>query len=321
MPAENSPETVAIGETMYCLTPDEAGPLRYCRGFRPRIAGAESNMMIGLAKLGRAAAWLSRLGDDEFGHYIANAIRGEGVDVSWTTFDPAHRTGVMFKEGSAGETKVHYYRENSAASHLTPADVPEKALAGAKILHITGITPILSQSCAETISHAVDLAGRLGLKISFDANIRRKLWGGRDYTGLLSDLALRAQIVMLGLDEAEHMFKTDSIPDIFSRLFQGGSAERVALKDGDKGAWVAERGSKERHIPPVPCRCVEPIGAGDAFNAGFMAGCLEGLDAETAGRMGAIAGALATQTTGDIEGYPSRERMRALMEGKAEINR
>ena len=322
MSGGKAPEVIAIGETMYCLIPEDSGPLRYARGFRPRIAGAESNLAIGLAKLGRRAAWLSRLGDDEFGHFVANSVRGEGVDTSLVVFDSVHRTGLMFKERTAGETRVYYYRENSAASHLAPEDVPEKAIAGAAILHITGITPVLSKSCADMTAAAVETAERGKIRISFDANVRLKLWGKRDYGPLLADLALRAHLVMLGVEEAKLLFGIEKPASLFRRLFKDGVAERIAVKDGANGAWVADRSSgKATHIPPAPCRPVEPIGAGDAFDAGFLAGFLEGRDVEESGRMGAVAGALATQTTGDIEGYPSRAQMRARMEGTAEISR
>ncbi len=316
-----NPELVTLGETMVALIPGASGPLRYVNDFHPRIAGAESNLAIGLAKLGHGAAWLSRLGDDEFGHYVNNMIRAEGVDVAGVVFDPDHRTGLMFKEMGAGETKVYYYRENSAASHLTPADVPAETLRGAKILHVTGITPVLSQSCAETVRHAMNLADALGIRISIDPNIRRRLWKGRDYAPLLKELTLRAHIVLLGLDEGEAMFGTGAPEEIFDILLCGdGRAEAVAIKNGAEGAWVADRNAR-RHIPPIQCACVEPIGAGDAFNAGFLAGFLEGQDVDMCGRMGNIAGGLATQVVGDIEGYPSKQKMQAMLTSAREIYR
>ncbi|MDR3077835.1 MAG: sugar kinase [Planctomycetota bacterium] len=316
----NAPELVTLGETMYCLVPDDSGPLRYIHSFRPRVAGAESNLAIGLAKLGRSAAWISRLGNDEFGRHVAGMIRAEGVDLSRVIFDSAHRTGLMFKERTAGETKVYYYRENSAASHMAPEDVAEESLAGARILHLTGITPVLSQSCADTVLHAMDLADRLGVRISFDPNIRKRLWRDRDYAPLIGELTLRSHLVMLGLDEAEAIFGEGEPERVFDRLFGKGRAERAAIKDGANGAWVADASGYWK-IPPIPCRCLEPIGAGDAFNAGFLAGCLEGRDVESCGRMGNIAGGLATQVVGDVEGYPSRETMLARLEGGSEIFR
>lgn len=314
------PRVVTLGETMYAMVPEAVGPLRYTPSFRPRITGAESNLAIGLAKLGHAVAWVSRLGEDEFGIFVNNAIRGEGVDVSRVVFDPEHRTGLMFKEQGAGETRVYYYRENSAASHFRPDDVPEDLLAGAEILHLTGITPVLSRSCEDAVWKAAEVADKHGLTLSFDPNIRRKLWGDRDYAPLLRELTLRAHIVLMGLNEAETLFNNRDPEAISAILFGSGRARIAALKDGADGAWIGNRDGMVK-IPPMAVQCVEPIGAGDAFNAGFLAGMLEGLDMETCGKMGGVCGALATQVVGDIEGYPSRERLQAILSNAREVFR
>lgn len=129
-------------------------------------------------------AWISRLGDDEFGRYVQNAIRAEGVDTESVRFDGEHPTGVMFKEKSCGETSVYYYRKNSAAAAMSPLDLDEEDFRSAKMLHLTGITPVLSQSCRDAVFYALDLAERFGLDVSFDPNIRRKLWGGRGLSSI-----------------------------------------------------------------------------------------------------------------------------------------
>ncbi len=175
------PQLITIGETMAAFTPDSVGALRYVQNFGIRTAGAESNVAVGLAKLGLEAAWVSRLGTDEFGCFIRNQLRAEGVDCSRVIYDPDHRTGIMFKETGVGETKVFYYRENSAASHLCPEDVTPALLDGVKVLHMSGITPVLSESCLEMTKAAFALAKEKGVAISFDPNIRRKLWRGQDY--------------------------------------------------------------------------------------------------------------------------------------------
>lgn len=167
-------QLVTLGETMAAFAPDRMGPLRYVSNYGIRIAGAESNTAIGAAKLGVQAAWVSRLGADEFGQYIRNQIRAEGVDCTGVTFDPAHRTGVMFKQTGSGETSVFYYRENSAASHMAPQDLDETVFRDCRILHLSGITPVLSDSCAETVQAAIRLAKSCGAKLSFDPNIRKK---------------------------------------------------------------------------------------------------------------------------------------------------
>ena len=231
-------------------------------------------------------------------------------------YHPDHRTGIMFKETSVGETKVFYYRENSAASHLCPEDVTPALLDGVKILHMSGITPVLSESCLEMTKAAFALAKEKGVAISFDPNIRRKLWHGQDYAPLIRELTQQSEIVLLGLDEAEALFGLRDPDAIFDLLFRDGCAQYVAIKDGGNGAWVADKTTREK-LPPYPCKPIEPIGAGDGFNAGFLAGILQGRDAVTSGRMGAVCGALATQTPGDVEGYPDAIQMEAALTGAA----
>lgn len=313
-------QLVTLGETMAAFAPDRMGPLRYVQNYGIRIAGAESNTAIGAAKLGVSAAWISRLGEDEFGRYIRNQIRAEGVDCSGVRMDGAHSTGVMFKQTGAGETSVFYYRENSAASHLTPRDLDEALFRDCRILHLSGITPILSDSCAETVRAAMQLAKRSGAAISFDPNLRKKLWKGRDCAPLLRQLTLEAQIVLMGLDEAETLFGTRDVRALCARLFADGCAEVIALKDGGSGAWIADR-QKCIRLEPHPCRCIDPIGAGDAFNAGVLAGLLQGRTLAEAGRMGAVCGALATEVPGDVEGCPDASRLETILNGAETVYR
>lgn len=315
------PEIVTIGETMAALTPKSTGFLRYVKDFEMRIAGAESNLAIGVSKLGHSAGWVSCLGKDEFGEFVRNSIRAEGVDTQNVVFDPDHRTGIMFKQiRNASETSVFYYRENSAASHMDASAPDEKYIASAKILHLTGITPVLSDSCREMTEEAITMADRNHVAVSFDPNIRKRLWNGSDYTGMIRDMMMMARIVLLGADEAEILLGTSDPRKVMDQLFDHGKAEYVAVKDGAKGAAVGSAHAFTR-IPPFPCQCIDPVGAGDAFNAAFLCGVLEGETAGMCGRMGAVAGALATETYGDTEGYPSKEQMQAALEGQEIIYR
>lgn len=313
-------DVITIGETMAAFTPGSQGPLRYVSSYGIRPAGAESNVAVGLAKLGCSAMWFSRVGDDEFGHYLCNQTRGEGVDCSHLYFDPDHRTGIMFKQTGAGETRVYYYRADSAASHMEPADLQPQWFESAKIVHLSGITPVLSESCRQIVYRAVELARQYHVMISFDPNIRRKLWGGRDCVPMIRDLTMNSDIVMLGLDEARTLLGTDDIGQICDILLQKGKASYIAIKNGSQGAFVADR-TKRTAIEPYPCKPVDPIGAGDGFNAGFLAGLLKGYDIQTCGRMGAICGALATQVPGDVEGYPDERQMQQALKGTEIIYR
>ncbi|MCC8027002.1 MAG: sugar kinase [Clostridium sp.] len=315
------PEIITIGETMAAFTPGSTGYLRYVRNFEMRIAGAESNLAIGASKLGHSTGWVSSLGKDEFGEFVRNSIRAEGVDTSRVVTDPEHRTGIMFKQvRNASETSVFYYRENSAASHLTPDMLDQDYLASSRIIHLTGITPVLSKTCRETVEAAMDTAAKHGIPVSFDPNIRRRLWKDQDYVPMLREMMMKAQIVLLGAEEAKTLLGTEDALKVMDLLFKKGKAGLIAVKDGAKGASV---GSPEvfASIPAFPCTCVDPVGAGDAFNAAFLCGILEGKEVEECGRMGAVAGALATETYGDTEGYPSREQMEAALKGQAVIYR
>lgn len=311
---------LTIGETLACFLPDGPGPLRYVDRYRLTLAGAESNVAINAAKLGVPARWFSRLGQDEFGAYVRSRIRAEGVDCKGVLLDREHPTGLMFKQTGGGETRVIYYRAGSAASRMTPADLSPALFEDVGLLHLTGITPVLSESCRAMALHAVQLARKRQLPVSFDPNIRRKLWQGADHSALLRELSLQSTVLLLGREEAEMLFGTAQIDALCPILF-AGAVKAVALKDGARGCTVAVPGHEAVSIPPWPCVCVEPVGAGDAFDAGFLAGWMRGLPPETCGRMGAIAGAMATETPGDIEGTPTAEQMEAALSGREEIFR
>lgn len=311
---------LTIGETLVCFLPESPGPLRYVNGYRMTLAGAESNLAIDASKLGVPTRWFSRLGRDEFGAFVRNRIRGEGVDCAGVIFEEAHPTGLMFKQTGAGETRVTYYRAGSAASFLAPEDITPDLFEGVGLLHLTGITPVLSESCRDAVLAAVEMARDRGIPLSFDPNIRRKLWHGTDPLPLLRRLALQSTVLLLGRDEAKALFDTDD-PEALGQIAFAQGVQVIALKDGARGCTVLVPGQPPLPIPPWPCHCVEPVGAGDAFNAGFLAGWLQGLPPERCGRMGAIAGALATETPGDIEGTPTREQMEAALQGQAEIYR
>lgn len=313
------PELVTFGESMGAIAPRERGPLRCCGDLKLRLAGAESNTAIGLCRLGHTAGWVGALGDDAVGDFVLAAMRAEGVDTSAVKTDPHHRTGLLLKELSAGETSVYYYRENSAASHFSAADIPFDYLKNAKILHLSGITPVLSESCRGAVEAMISFARENGIAVSFDPNIRRKLWGKTDFAPMLRSMLFASQIALLGTEEAAQILGTADPAEI-AKLLRSEGVQRIAVKNGAEGAWCAD-GETFVHIPPEKCSPIDPVGAGDGFNAGFLCGVLEGKDIETCGRMGAVGGAMATESTGDFEGYPTRRQMDVRMGGGTRIYR
>lgn len=311
------PEVVAIGETMVLFSPMGDGPLRYIHHFEKKIGGAESNACIGLARLGHSAGWISRVGDDEFGRYVVSAIRAEGVDVSRVKVDPEAPTAVYFKERRAfGGGQVYYYRRGSAASRLSRDDIDPDYIRSARVLLGSGITPALSASCRDALRYAVRVAKDAGRLFVFDPNLRLKLWSVREARETLLSFVKDADIVLPGADEAEFLTGL-SDPVEAARRLQSFGPKTVIVKTGAKGAVVVD-GDEVYEVPGFPVeRVVDPVGAGDAFAAGFLAGLLEGMDLVRAVRLANACGAAATTVPGDIEGLPERADIDRVLASEA----
>lgn len=318
-----TPDVVTLGETMILLNPAQSGPMKYLTEFRKQLGGAESNVAIGLSRLGHDVGWVSALGDDPHGEYVESFVRGEGVDVSAVRTDSDHPTGLMFKERhELGETSVYYYRHGSAASAMTPDDLSAEYLADAEYLHVTGIMPALSESCHETVERAIEIAAEHGLTVSFDPNVRQKLWNSEsEMRSVLTDLIEESDVVYPGTDEGVLLFDTADPAEIAEECLALG-AEVAVVTRGEEGSYVADReGTVAEAIPPYEVeRVVDPIGAGDGFAAGFLSGQLEGLDLVASTKRACAVGAFATTVSGDVEALPSPDEL-AVFTGEDEAVR
>jgi 2-dehydro-3-deoxygluconokinase len=306
----NIMDVVSIGETMVMFTPHTHGQMRYARNFSSRIAGAETNTLIGLAKLGHQTGWISRVGKDEFGALILSAVRGEGVDTSQVIVDEEAPTGICFKEIiNEKNMQVYYYRKYSAASFLSPNDINEDYIASAKYLYVTGITPALSQSCRDSVFYAIQIAKKHGKKVIFDPNVRRKLWKEEEEAKrVLLSIAEMSDIVLPGVSEGKFLFGTDDCEEI-SNLFHQRGVESVIVKRGEKGAYYSTPFEKG-YVKGIKIeKIVDPVGAGDGFAAGVLSGLLDGLNVAEAVARGCAIGAMVTTVSGDIEGLPNREML------------
>ena len=272
------PPVLTVGETMALLDPHGVGVPGSGTAFTLRFAGAESNFAVALARLGVSVAWVSRLGHDVFGDRIEHGLRAEGVDVRHVVRDDA-RTGLFVKWGSGEERGVAYYRAGSAASRLSPIDVPEEALDGVRLVHLTGITMAISESGRALVVDLARRAKEAGATVLFDPNFRPAL---PDTAAAAAerqrDVLPYVDWYLTGEDEATRLWGDEEIPT------------RVVLRVGARGAIVD--GVR------VPCArevsIVDEIGAGDAFAAGFAYGLLEGTgDWETLPRLADVADALA----------------------------
>ncbi len=294
-----------FGETMGLISADGIGPLPYARSFTYGIGGSESNTAIGIARLGGDVTWLGRVGSDGTGALIAHRLRAEGVHTRAIVDDGF--TGLMVKHRRSGEVMhVDYHRAGSAGSRLAPGDLPSD-FAGASILHVTGITPALSASARATVFQAVETARARGVTVSLDLNYRAKLWSRFDAAPVLRDLVTRADLVFAGPDEAALILGDRDAVDGLAEL---GPAE-VVVKDGARGCAALIDGTRHE-VPALPVTVVDPVGAGDAFVAGYLADRLAGADPARRLATATTAGAFQVTVPGDCEGLPTRADLASL---------
>lgn len=299
-------DVVTLGECMAVLYPPEPVALDDAPTLVVDIGGAEANLAIGLSRLGRRARFIGRVGNDPFGQRIRATLEREGVDCAYLRTDQEAATGLYAREWLPdGARRVYYYRAGSAGSRLEPNDLTAAAFAGAKIVHLTGITPALSPSCAAAVAQAVALAGTAGALVSFDPNYRARLWSPAEARAALLPLMQAAGLLLIGDEDARALLGDGDDEELLRRSAQLGP-RLVVLKCGERGAMALAEGQIYR-VPVHPVeRVVDPVGAGDGFDAGFLAGWLEGVSIEEMLRLGAKVGAAAVSTPGDYAGYPRR---------------
>ncbi|MFJ6048918.1 sugar kinase [Streptomyces sp. NPDC092307] len=302
---------VTLGEAMAVLAADRPGPLASGSSLRLGFAGAEATVAIGVSRLGHPASWTGRVGADSAGTMIIDTLRGENVDVTRTRVDDTAPTGLMLRERRTPDhTRVSYYRRGLAGSRLTPQDIDPELLARARVLHVTGITPALGEGPRAAVRHAVDLARAAGVTVSLDLNYRARLWTRQEAAPELTYLATRADIVFAGPDEAS-LVVPEADPATMARALLDLGPREAVLKLGSRGAVAATRG-EEAVQDIVPVTPVDPIGAGDAFVAGYLAGLLDGAPLPGRLLLAATCGAFAVAAPGDWEGLPRRGELDLL---------
>lgn len=306
-------DVVTLGEAMAMFVAEEPGPLEQVRYFSKRTAGAETNVAIGLARLGLKVGWQSRLGADSMARYLLAAIGGEGVDCSRVVCDPDQRTGFMFKgrvdDGS--DPPIEYHRKGSAASQLGPDQIDEAWIAGARHLHVSGVFAALSPATLAATRRVIELARRHGRTVSFDPNLRPTLWSSREVMrDTLNRLAEGSDCVLPGQAEGE-LLTGSADPVAIAAFYRQRGARLVVVKLGPEGAYYdGEQGSG--HVAAFPVtKVVDTVGAGDGFAVGVISALLEGRAVVDAVRRGAWIGARAVQVRGDTEGLPTRAELLA----------
>ncbi|MGW4637920.1 sugar kinase [Sphaerisporangium sp. NPDC004334] len=300
-------DVATFGETMASLRARD--PIRLGGAMRLSVAGAESTVAIGLARLGHRVRWTGLVGEDETGELVLRTLRAEGVEVSHARSDPRGPTGLMLLERRVGElTRVIYHRAGSAASFLRPEDVLPALDPPPTIVHVTGITPALGPGPAAAVRAAVEC----GARVCLDVNHRSRLWGREEAARALRPLAPRLSIAVASEDELELLAPPQALTEAerVSALLDAGVAE-VVVKRGAEGA-SAYTPAGTAHRPARPVRVADVVGAGDAFVAGYLSAVLDGLD--LAGRLdrATTTAAFAVGSPGDWEGLPARGELDLL---------
>jgi 2-dehydro-3-deoxygluconokinase len=295
--------------------PARPGRLRHAPSLELKIGGAESNVAIALSRLGVSVGWVSLLGDDEPGKLVLDRVRGEGVDVSRVRRVRGLPTGLYLREQAGQEVRVYYYRKGSAASTMAPETLSPEYLGDSEFLHLTGITPALSEDCRAFTLWA---AREGGTRVSFDVNYRSKLWGSEEALAFVEEILPSVDLLFVGDDEARALWGRDD-EDLVRELGARGPRE-VVLKRGRKGS-VALVDGRIVTRPVFPVEEVDPVGAGDAFDAGYLAGHLWDLDPEERLRVANAMGALSVATLGDYEGLPDKDELWAFLEGRQALGR
>jgi 2-dehydro-3-deoxygluconokinase len=310
----NELDVLTAGEALVLLAAQEPGALEDVESFRRFSAGAELNVAIGLARLGLRVGYLSRVGDDAFGRFLGAVLEREGLSRDLVAIDPARSTGFMLKSlaREGADPAIDYYRRGSAASAMDAAELARATPLRARHVHLTGILPALSTGCRDLAFALARAARAEGRRISFDPNLRPRLWASSaDMIATLDALAAESDLVLPGLAEGRLLTGRDTPAGIAAFYLDRGAAA-VVVKLGAEGAYCADREGLRLHVPGVRVeRVVDTVGAGDGFAVGVVSGLLEGLPLEAAARRGNAIGARVVQFPGDCDGLPTRAELDA----------
>lgn len=303
-----SPDIVCLGEPLIEFNrPKEGDGRTWLQGF----GGDSQNVAIAAARQGASTGYLTGIGQDWMGDAFLDLWKSEGVDASLVTRHPTAPTGVSFVTHSAAGHKFDYLRKNSAASLMTPETLATDYIAGARFFHLSAIGQAISDSARLTCDAAISAARKAGVKVSYDTNLRLRLWELDVARKVIDATIARCDVALPSLDDSQQLTglqAPDAIADYYLKL----GAPLVALKMGADGALIATTGKRTR-IAPHRVEAVDATGAGDTFDGAFLTRLLAGDNPETAARYANVAAALSTTGYGAVTPMPRQaEVLKAL---------
>ena len=291
------------------------GPLRHVTLFEKHAAGAEGNVAIAVSRLGLSSGIITRVGDDEFGKFLLATFRSENVDTAHVEVDRDSPTAIFFIQRGypiPGRSTVFYYRKGSAASKLSPTNVDPAYISSAKVLHITGITPALSDSAKQATMVAVQTAKEHGVVISFDTNVRLKLWKEEEARTALLPICKRSDIIFTDKMDSRVILGTDQPEEVAETLHRSG-VSTVVMKLGSEGAFASSKGEKVTE-PLIETYVEDPTGAGDAFAAAFLTMHLKGWKLRDCLHAASASASLVVTVRGDYENAPDLDALKSYLD-------
>ncbi|PRB66823.1 sugar kinase [Arthrobacter sp. MYb213] len=307
---EQPSAVLTFGETMGLFRTSPSGPLANANAASIGVGGSESNVAIGIQRLGGQAIWCGRVGDDPIGSRVLREIRGEDV-LTHAVVDTSAPTGLMIKEQRTNQhQRVIYYRSGSAGSKLDPRDIPDSLLERVGMVHLTGITMALSDSARATCFSMAHRAKARGLRVSFDVNYRAQLWSQSDATRAITELLPLADIVFAGEDEAQMIVGEGDPVTLAERMSLVGPTE-VVIKRGSEGALALDNGVISK-ASAIQIQAIDTVGAGDAFVSGYLTERCAGGTVQKALATAVRVGAFACLSPGDWEGLPTGQELQML---------
>lgn len=310
MNAVRKPDILAIGEPMVEFNQSGGpGSRNYLQGF----GGDTSNFAIAAARQGARVAYFTRLGDDIYGQMLRDLWAREGVDATFVENDPDAFTGIYFVTHGESGHQFSFFRTGSAASRMHPSHLPLDMVRAARVLHVSGISFAISASAADTCYAAIEAARAAGGMVSFDTNLRLRLWSKDRARGVMTDVIGLVDICLPSYDDVVVITGLTD-PDALVDFCLDRGARIVALKLGADGALLADRDRRIR-LAPHPCTPADATGAGDTFGGAFVARLLAGDDLASAGSYATVAAALSTEGFGAVEPIPTAEEVCRAMKG------
>ena len=298
-----STDLFTFGESLSVFISSDTDSVMSAAKFERVTAGAEVNVAVAISRLGLKAQYFSRFGNDQLGSVMLADIESEGVDVSLAKRVDSFTGAMVRNPGKSAPVEISYLRKGSAASTIEPSDILDLYISSTRWLHATGITCAISESGAKTVKHALEKAAQLKIKSSFDLNIRRKLWSEDAARKVLEPLARDVELLIGGEDEYQVVFGQVEPKQILAEVNKRGCKIAVMTK-GDQKMRFSIDGNYEEITPPKVV-AVDPVGSGDAFTGGVIAGLLSGMSTTQALEQGSICGALVASMFGDWTGIPS----------------